>query len=61
MYKHINNNNFIEFAIIVKFNKYMVVMIINYQHSIHIGKTIFCILIKMLNPVQINFIVGSFI
>ena len=61
MCKHVDSNNFIEFAIIIKFGKYMAVMTINYQHSIHIGRMIFCILIKMLNSIQINFVVGSFI
>ena len=49
MCKHINNNNIIEFAIFIKFNKYMVIMIINYQHLIYISGMTFHIFIKMLN------------
>ena len=30
MHKYVNNNNFIKFAIIIEFNKHIVVIIINY-------------------------------
>ena len=49
MCKHIDNNNIIEFAIFIKFGRYIVIMIINYQHLIHIGGMIFHIFIKILN------------
>ena len=49
MCKHIDNNNIIEFAIFIKFSGYMVIIIINYQHSIYTSGMIFCMFIKMLN------------
>ena len=58
---HADGDNFIKFAIIVEFNKYMAVMTIDYQHSIHIGRVIFCMLIEMLDSIQANFIIGLFI
>ena len=48
---HVDNDNFIEFIIIVEFSGHMVVIIIIYQHSIHIGKVIFHMLIEMLDLV----------
>ena len=47
MCKHINDNNTIEFTIFIKFDKCMVIIIINYSHLIHINGIIFCIFIKM--------------
>ena len=58
MHRHADSNNLIELAIIVKFGGHMAVMIIDYQHSIHTGRTTFRMSIEMLDPVQANFIVG---
>ena len=58
---HADGDNLIELAIIVEFGGYMAVMIIDYQHSIHIGRATFCMLIKMLDPIQASFVVGLFI
>ena len=51
MCKYIDGNNIIEFAVFIKFGGYMAIIIINYQHLIHIGGVLFCMFIEMLNSI----------
>ena len=58
MCRYNNYNDIIKLVIVIKFNRYMAFMAINYQHSICANRAILYMCVKIFDPFQTYLIIG---
>ena len=57
MCRYNNYNNIIKFTIFIKFERYMAIMAINYQHSVCASRAILYICIEIFDLIQVYLII----
>ena len=60
MCRYTNSDDFIIFTVLIKFNKYVALMTVNYQYLVCASRAAFNIFIEVLNSVQTSFIISPF-